>query len=64
VPELELAAGVGLDGYVAINQAAGKIGAFRASLADAVFSTTSQGASLAHLAFEPLLTMTAMASHF
>ena len=35
MPELELAAGIGLDGDVAFNQAAGKVGAFRAGLADA-----------------------------
>jgi len=64
VPELQLAAGIGLDRDVALYQAAGKIGAFCAGLADAVDSTLSQGASLAHLAFEPLLAMTAMASHF
>jgi len=64
VPELELAAGIRLDGNVALNQAAGKVGAFRAGLAHAVDSTLSQGASLAHLAFEPLFAMTALASHF
>jgi len=64
VPELELGAGVSFDGNVALNQAAGKVGAFRAGLAHAVDSALSQSASLAHLAFEPLLAMTAMASHF
>jgi hypothetical protein len=64
VPELELGAGVRLDGNVALNQAAGKIRAFRAGLMDAVDSAIPQGASLAHLAFEPSLAMTALASHF
>jgi len=64
VPELQLAAGVGLDGDVALNQAAGKVRAFGAGLMDTVDSTLSQHASLSHFTLEPLLTMTAMASHF
>ena len=63
MPELKLTAGIGLDGDVAFNQAAGKVGAFRAGLADATGRTFSQGTSLAHLALKPLLAVAALAGH-
>ena len=64
MPKLELAAGIGLDGDVALNQAAGKVRAFSAGLMDTVQSALSQQASLSHFTLEPLLTMTAITSHF
>ena len=64
VPELELAAGIGFDGHVAIDEVTGKIGAFSTGKADAIGCAFSQRTLLAHLAFEPLLAMAALASHF
>ena len=64
MPKLDLAAGIGLDGDVALNQDAGKVRAFCTSLADTAGSTFAQRASLAHLAFQPLLAMAALAGHF
>ena len=64
MPELELAAGIGLDGDVALNQTAGKVGTFCASQTDTAGSTFAQRASLAHLAFQPLLAVAALAGHF
>ena len=64
MPELELAAGIGLDRDIALNQAAGKVRAFSTGLADAVGSAAAQSTCLAHLALEPLLTVAALAGHF
>ena len=64
VPELKLATGIGLDGNVAIDQAAGKVGAFSTGKVNAVGSAISQSTSLAHLALEPMLAVAALAGHF
>jgi len=42
MPELKLAAGIGFDRNEAVNQAAGKVRAFRAGLMDAINSAFSQ----------------------
>jgi len=63
VPELELAAGIGFDGNIAIDQATGEVGAFRASQANAAGRAFSQGTLLAHPALEPLLAVATLAGH-
>lgn len=64
VPELQLAAGIRLDGYIALYQAAGEVGAFCAGLADAAGRAFSQRTFLAHLTLKPLLAVAALAGHF